>query len=289
MDQIHFHWQSLSAKGGSDHGIAGKFYPMEAHLVHHHSDYDSVADAVASGKEGALLVIGVMFESSELAPEHPQLAQIFSQFDASTASFADGTDAASRPEVPVDICGFLPERVCDADGLEDFYHYNGGLTTPPCNIAGGKRLVKWVVMNSTEQMSASQLAFLQEKVMVGTGPTSDGTAEQVSVNGNARPVQCRGSREVWWSGASTASVQPCDTTSRCDVASNSKDPTLDAGDCDADTDDGTTFDADNGEFVGYLIDTMCYNTDKGVIAAPETHTADCLLEKPCKAGDPMTL
>lgn len=90
--QVHFHWTTLERYGGSEHVLAGKYYPMEVthacvlccmamqwhishtprfrlittkgHFVHFNTKYGDLGGAVASGKKDALLVIGIFFSVS---------------------------------------------------------------------------------------------------------------------------------------------------------------------------------------------------------------------------------
>lgn len=74
-------------------------------------------------------------------------------------------------------------------GLEDFFHYIGGLTTPPCTSGSGG-LVRWVVDADTVGMTSKQLEFLQTSIM--TRPeTEKGEAVTISTFGNSRLVNLK--------------------------------------------------------------------------------------------------
>ncbi|KRT84784.1 hypothetical protein AMK59_2174 [Oryctes borbonicus] len=53
LDHLHFHWQS-------EHTVDGKRYPLEMHLVHYSSQYNSTTQAAAY--PNGLAVLGVLFE-----------------------------------------------------------------------------------------------------------------------------------------------------------------------------------------------------------------------------------
>ena len=57
--QLHFHWGSVDNQG-SEHTLNGKRFPMEMHLVHKSSSFESV-DSALENTEG-LAVAGFFFE-----------------------------------------------------------------------------------------------------------------------------------------------------------------------------------------------------------------------------------
>ena len=110
--------------------------------------------------------------------------------------------------------------------LADFYHYSGGLTTPPCN-AGAGRLVRWVVAARFAYMSQGQLDVLKTAVFNTPVGGGEGGDELISTFGNARPQQCRGSRTVWYTGSVLpARGAACATQAAdCDLQQNRDDNT----------------------------------------------------------------
>lgn len=66
LAQFHFHWGSTNDQG-SEHTLDGKAFPMEMHLVHFNSKYSNLDDAIASGDEDALAVIGIMFHVGKVS------------------------------------------------------------------------------------------------------------------------------------------------------------------------------------------------------------------------------
>jgi len=64
---MHFHWCS-------EHHIEGRQPPLEAHFVHMSDEYETLGDALASGKRDALLVVGQFYEV--FSSESPALKTI---------------------------------------------------------------------------------------------------------------------------------------------------------------------------------------------------------------------
>jgi carbonic anhydrase len=119
---VQFHLHSLS-----EHTLSGSHTPMELHLVHQDAG-------------GAIAVIGVMIVEGKQNPAYePILAHMPAQ---------EGEPEAISG-VTVNAGDLLP-----AD--REYYRYNGSLTTPPCTEG-----VKWLVMASPVELSASQIAAFQ--------------------------------------------------------------------------------------------------------------------------------
>jgi carbonic anhydrase len=115
LKQFHFH-------SPSENHINGKSYPMEAHLVH-------------ADKDGNLAVIGVMFEEGD---ENKTLKEI-----GWKKPFITG----SKKELPFNVSAddILPAN-------QDYYRFNGSLTTPPCSEG-----VLWLVMKQPITASKEQI------------------------------------------------------------------------------------------------------------------------------------
>ncbi len=122
LKQFHFHTPS-------ENHIAGKAYPMEAHLVH-------------SDRDGHLVVIAVMIEAGAM---NPALANPWSVIPEHAER---GIHLASKASAE----GLLP-----AD--RDYYRFSGSLTTPPCTEG-----VTWLVMKHPVTASAEQISTFS-KVM----------------------------------------------------------------------------------------------------------------------------
>ncbi len=113
---LQFHYHALS-----EHTIDGKYYPLEVHFVHKHSDSD-------------FAVIGVMFEKGAANP----------LFDRYLAHFPQSGGDYKATET------FEPAAMLPSD--MSYYHYQGSLTTPPCS-----EVVSWYVLKTPVTASARQL------------------------------------------------------------------------------------------------------------------------------------
>lgn len=113
LKQFHFH-------SPSEHTVNGKHYPMEVHLVH-------------QNETGKYLVVGLMFEEGE---KNLLLEQL--------PSFRIARGESPHGD-PVDYNLLVQKR-------DDYFLYNGSLTTPPCTEG-----VQWVVMKQPIIASEEQI------------------------------------------------------------------------------------------------------------------------------------
>ena len=116
--QVHFHTPS-------EHVIDGTRYPLTAHLVH-------------TTTEGALGVLGVMFEQGEP--------------NAGLQSIIDGMSGGSNASIIMDLAALVPGEV-------EVYRYQGSLTTPPCSENVNWHVVKQPLTASTQQIAAFEQAL----------------------------------------------------------------------------------------------------------------------------------
>jgi carbonic anhydrase len=122
LQQVHMHAQS-------EHDVAGKPYPAEAHFVHEAAD-------------GSRVVVGVFLT---LGAENAAWAPFFANVPAAEGPVTTVAGATLKP------ADMLPAQ-------QTYYRYDGSLTTPACTEG-----VKWLVMNTPVQVSEAQLAsFTQE-------------------------------------------------------------------------------------------------------------------------------
>lgn len=113
--QLHFH-------SPSEHTIAGRHYPLEAHFVHR-------------GADGGLAVVGLLFREGEA---DPRIAEMWRTMPAHAGGAA----------APVDIPLNSLWRPAGA-----FANYDGSLTTPPCTEG-----VRWFVAEAAATVSRDQVA-----------------------------------------------------------------------------------------------------------------------------------
>lgn len=110
--QVHMHTPS-------ENTVEGKAFPMTGHFVH--------ADA-----DGALAVLGVMFEEGEANP--------------AVQTMLDNVGGSAE----MDIAAMIPAELTA-------YNFPGSLTTPPCSEG-----VNWHVLSNPVTASAEQIAALTE-------------------------------------------------------------------------------------------------------------------------------
>ena len=111
-EQFHFH-------NPSEHRIDGKSFPLEIHVVH-------------ANPEGQLAVLGLMFDEGE---ENSLLNKLNGFRPADLEPYTG----------PVDYNLLITSR-------DEYYAYNGSLTTPPCSEG-----VVWVVFKNPVTASREQI------------------------------------------------------------------------------------------------------------------------------------
>lgn len=113
LKQFHFH-------SPSEHTVGGRYYPMEVHFVHQDS-------------AGEYLVVGLIFEEGQHNEGMDQLPSFRT---------ARGEDPYGEP---IDYNDLIT-------GSDDYFLYNGSLTTPPCTEG-----VQWAVLKQPIIASPDQI------------------------------------------------------------------------------------------------------------------------------------
>ncbi len=129
LKQIHFHTPS-------ENHIDGKSFPMEAHFVHK--------------KASKIVVIALMFELGE---ENPFLNKLLRTIP---------NEEEPKKQLKSE---FLPYDILPSS--QEYFTFNGSLTTPPCTEG-----VKWVVLKTPVEFSQDQLKDFTD-----------------IINNNNRPIQ----------------------------------------------------------------------------------------------------
>ncbi|CAL4121440.1 unnamed protein product [Meganyctiphanes norvegica] len=164
---LHFHWGSNSSLG-SEHSIDGKFYPMEAHLVHYKSEYKDVDTAVLH--PDGLAVLSVLFEVTP--KDNKFLAPILKSLNK-----------VEKAQTDEDITSSVPLRALLPRNHNKYFRYSGSLTTPTCNEA-----VIWTVFTTPVHISEEQLEmFRRLRTLNDSIPLTD----------NFRPLQEVNSRRIY--------------------------------------------------------------------------------------------
>jgi carbonic anhydrase len=142
----------------SEHQIDGKNMDLEMHFVHTYMD----------GSLGA--VIGVFFDRAEGGDgDNLFLNQLEGIFTAT---------GNTRTNQKINVEGFL-----DSLNKDDFWSYDGSLTTPPCTEG-----IKWTVLKTVQPISEAQLAKYTA-LWAGNAAYAEG-------KGNNRVIQSHGDRTI---------------------------------------------------------------------------------------------
>ncbi|XP_055459692.1 carbonic anhydrase 14 isoform X2 [Psammomys obesus] len=159
--QLHLHWGQKGSREGSEHQIDGEATAAELHVVHYDSEsYGSLAEA-AQEPQG-LAVLGILIEVGE--SENPAYDHILSHLHE--IRYKDQTTSVA----PFNVRELLPGQ------LEQFFRYNGSLTTPPCYQS-----VLWTVFSRRAQISVGQLEKLQGTLLSTEEEPSEALAQNYRV------------------------------------------------------------------------------------------------------------
>lgn len=164
---FHFHWGKLDYKG-SEHTVDGESFPLEMHIVCQNTKYPDLQDALQH--PDGLAVLGIMFEVSEannraMKRLEPALRQITTGGESVTV------------EEPPRLLELMPWNT------NDFYRYDGSLTTPNCN-----EVVTWTIFLETVKVTEKQLELFRAL-----------KRNPVPIGRNYRPPQHRFGRSVFLS------------------------------------------------------------------------------------------
>ncbi|XP_064013452.1 carbonic anhydrase 12 isoform X1 [Pogoniulus pusillus] len=162
--QLHLHWGNRNKSEGSEHTVSGKHFAAELHIVHYNSEkYPDVTAAM--DKADGLAVLAVLLE---IGPFNPSYEKIFRHFR--NVKYKDQT-----AQVPgFNIRELLPDR------LDEYYRYEGSLTTPPCYPS-----VLWTVFRHAVKISQEQLLALETAMYC----TESDDPEPLEMVDNFRNVQ----------------------------------------------------------------------------------------------------
>nr|XP_020640366.1 carbonic anhydrase 12 isoform X1 [Pogona vitticeps] len=162
--QLHLHWGNQKKQEGSEHTVGGRHFAAELHIVHYNSDkYPDFQ--TASDKADGLAVLAVLIEIGSFNPSYEK---IFSHFQE--VKYKD-----EKTLIPgFNVQGLLPDQ------LDEYYRYEGSLTTPPCYPS-----VLWTVFRKPVQISEKQLLDL-ETALYSTQSNDPAPLEMVN---NFRRVQ----------------------------------------------------------------------------------------------------
>ena len=141
--QAHLHWGATNDKG-SEHTFDDRHTPMELHLVHWNSGLGKdPGESIGTGAFDALAVLSVHFQ---IGNNNKGLGPFFSNVDR---VIKQGTKAVLSNGVK--LGQFLPQN------KDNFYRYNGSLTTPMC-----EEIVTWTIFKEKIEISQKQMDVLRQ-------------------------------------------------------------------------------------------------------------------------------
>lgn len=208
--QMHIHWgRDGNPNEGSEHAMAGLRYAAEAHFVHFNKARgNTIGEAVASGKNDALLVIGAFLQQGP-AEKETELIRVLTSYVPKLESAPQKTIQMREKLVLGDLI--------DPKGA--FYSYGGGLTTPGC-----VEIVTWIVQAKPYIISVESLELLKTAIDAQSGVP-------ISKFGNFRPLLPLNGRKLYLSkGVSPqcSKVVLADTIYKCSASASMSAATSDA-------------------------------------------------------------
>ncbi|XP_061677521.1 carbonic anhydrase 12 isoform X2 [Syngnathoides biaculeatus] len=167
--QLHIHWGSKTNPLGSEHTVDGKQYAAELHIVHYNSEkYPNVS--MAFDKSDGLAVMGVFIEIGAANPGYENVLSHLSQIK---------TKSNTKTIPAFDISSLMPKR------LDEYFRYDGSLTTPPCYQS-----VMWTVFKNPVTISQAQYDTLTATLLAS--PANHVAAVPlVNTFRNPRPIENR--------------------------------------------------------------------------------------------------
>ncbi|KAM9054764.1 LOW QUALITY PROTEIN: carbonic anhydrase 15-like [Megaptera novaeangliae] len=170
--QLHFHWGG-PGRAGSEHSLDGQHHPMEMHVVHMNTRYQSIGEA--QGHPDGLAVLAVLLTDQ----------------DSENANFSglSGLKNVSARGASVNLASTFPlaSLLLGASGLSRFYRYAGSLTTRCC-----EPVVLWTVFEDAVPIGRAQVAQFRIVAQAGPPPGS----RPAPLTEDLRPQQPLGLRRV---------------------------------------------------------------------------------------------
>lgn len=153
LHQFHFHWGSISSQG-SEHQIDSQKFSGEIHIIHFNTKYANTHDAKT--KDDGLLVWAHFLKAGS-TDGNSQLQKLLDEFSKANVS---------GPETKVENVNLRSLLPKDSN---DFYHYSGSFTTPPCYES-----IQWIVNKNPIDVTEDQMKVfrtLKDKAMGKIGDT----------------------------------------------------------------------------------------------------------------------
>lgn len=173
---------------GSEHLINGTQLPMELQILHYNTKYGSYDEAIS--QPDGLAVFAFLFRIKE--HDNPIFMQIVNNLQNIKYRHQQVTLR------PVPLLSLLPIN------LNNYYRYDGSLTSPPCTES-----VIWTVFSECIEISSRQMDLFQRSVFSNTvHQSSSGVKKKpdVPLRKNFRPAQPLNDRVVYSSNIEDATL-----------------------------------------------------------------------------------
>uniref|UniRef100_A0A146PJU9 Carbonic anhydrase 6 n=1 Tax=Fundulus heteroclitus TaxID=8078 RepID=A0A146PJU9_FUNHE len=144
--QLHLHWGGQDQEeSGAEHTIDGVRYMAELHIVHYNSGkYKNFTEA--QDKHDGLAVLAFVYDDSHYENTY------YSDFISNLGKIKFAGQSMYISDI--NVRSMLPEN------LNDFFRYEGSLTTPPCHES-----IIWTVFDTPITLSDNQITKLERSLM----------------------------------------------------------------------------------------------------------------------------
>ncbi|KAG7190875.1 hypothetical protein KM043_006936 [Ampulex compressa] len=161
FEQLHFHWGENDLEGSEDL-INNHSFAMELHAVFYKQQYKSMSEAVKH--PDGLAVLAYFYEADRNTnPTYDAIVTVLPNVEA--------VKTETTLQEPLLLEKLLTPR---SSNMQNYFTYNGSLTTPPCS-----EVVTWIDFKDPQLLSHEQLAAFRNVR----------TAEGQKLTHNFRPVQ----------------------------------------------------------------------------------------------------
>ncbi|XP_012215868.1 carbonic anhydrase 2 [Linepithema humile] len=145
FEQLHFHWGENDHEGSEDL-INNHSFSMEMHAVFYKEDYKSMEEAL--NHDDGLTVLAYFYEVG---------SQQNVAYEPIVAALPDVVAVGSKEKIlqqPLLLGKLLIPNIAT---MQDYFTYNGSLTTPPC-----LEIVTWIDFKDHQRLSHDQLAAFRD-------------------------------------------------------------------------------------------------------------------------------
>ncbi|XP_071561953.1 carbonic anhydrase 1 [Temnothorax nylanderi] len=144
FEQLHFHWGQNDYEGSEDL-INNHSFPMEMHAVFYKEDYKSMDEALKH--EDGLAILAYLYElSPQPNPTYEPIVKLLPDIEA-----------MGKGKVLQEPLLLETILVPDIANMQDYFTYNGSLTTPPC-----LEVATWIDFKDHQELSREQLSAFRD-------------------------------------------------------------------------------------------------------------------------------